>query len=74
MNSQTERKKDPLHGVTLEMMIIALHEAYGWEGLNDRLKVNCFYSNPSVKSCLKFFRATPWARAKLEKIFIEFSR
>ncbi len=62
--------KNPLHGVTLEKIITELQVYYGWEGLDKALHVNCFHDNPSVNSSLKFFRKTPWARAKLEKFYI----
>ncbi len=62
--------KNPLHGITLEKMIVELHAFYGWEGLDEALHVNCFHENPSLNSSLKFFRKTPWARTKLEKFYI----
>jgi uncharacterized protein (DUF2132 family) len=58
--------KDPLHGVTLEMQINALVAHYGWEKLGQLIKINCFKSDPSVKSSLKFLRRTPWARTEVE--------
>jgi len=61
---------DPLHGITLERIIIELQEKYGWEGLADRVRINCFYENPSVQSSLKFLRKTPWARKKVEDLYI----
>jgi len=51
--------QDPLHGITLEHIVTALHEHYGWETLADKIRINCFYENPSVKSSLKFLRKTP---------------
>jgi uncharacterized protein (DUF2132 family) len=63
---------DPLHGITLEKIIIELQEKYGWEGLADRVRINCFYENPSVQSSLKFLRKTPWARKKVEDLYIRF--
>ncbi|MDV6373237.1 VF530 family protein [Deinococcus arenicola] len=62
---------DPLHGVTLQMMLERLHDAYGWEELADRVPINCFISNPSIQSSLKFLRRTPWARAKVEGLYLE---
>jgi len=62
--------KNPLHGITLEKILTELHAYYGWEGLDGALHVNCFHENPSLNSSLKFFRKTPWARAKLEKFYI----
>lgn len=62
--------KDPLHGVTLEQIIMSLVACYGWDGLGDRIEIDCFNSNPSVKSSLKFLRKTPWARRKVENLFL----
>jgi DNA-binding protein VF530 len=62
--------RNPLHGVTLEAMVLALVEHYGWTGLAERLPVRCFQSDPSVASSLKFLRKTPWARAKLESLYL----
>lgn len=61
---------DPLHGKTLEMILTHLHQLYGWEGLADRIRINCFMSNPSIKSSLTFLRKTPWARKKVEELYI----
>ena len=66
-----EQPNNPLHGITLEMMLVHLVDQYGWDELADRLPVNCFISNPSIKSSLSFFRKTPWARTKLENIYLE---
>ena len=63
--------KDPLHGVTLEMMVNALVAKYGWSELGDRIKMNCFRKDPSVKSSLKFLRRTPWARAEVEALYLD---
>ena len=63
--------KDPLHGVTLEMMVNALVARYGWRELGDRIKINCFRNDPSVKSRLKFLRRTPWARAEVEALYLD---
>ena len=65
-----QQHKDPLHGVTLEMIVTSLVESYGWEELGARIDIRCFTSNPSVKSSLKFLRKTPWARKKVEDLFI----
>jgi len=62
--------QDPLHGITLEHIVTALHEHYGWETLADKIRINCFYENPSVSSSLKFLRKTPWARKKVEDLYI----
>jgi uncharacterized protein (DUF2132 family) len=63
------RPVDPLHGVTLAMMLEHLRERYGWEGLGARIAVRCFTDQPSVASSLKFLRKTPWARAKVESLY-----
>ena len=60
---------DPLHGVTLKIMLTELQQALGWEGLSARVNINCFKSNPSVKSSLTFLRRTPWAREKVENLY-----
>lgn len=62
--------KDPLHGKTLEMIVTHLVEMYGWEELGKRIPINCFKSNPSINSSLKFLRKTPWARKKVEDLYI----
>ena len=63
--------KDPLHGVTLEMQVNALVERYGWAELAQRININCFKNEPSVKSSLKFLRRTPWARAEVEALYLD---
>ncbi len=65
-----EQANNPLHGITLEMVVTQLHERYGWDGLAYRIDINCFKSNPSIKSSLKFLRRTPWARGKVENLYI----
>ena len=61
---------NPLHGVTLEEVITKLVDHYGWDGLAQRIDINCFKSDPSIKSSLKFLRKTPWARNKTERLYI----
>ncbi|WP_404437432.1 VF530 family DNA-binding protein [Stutzerimonas chloritidismutans] len=63
--------KDPLHGMTLETILVELHACYGWDGLAERVDIRCFKSDPSIKSSLTFLRKTPWARAKVEQLFIQ---
>jgi uncharacterized protein (DUF2132 family) len=63
--------KDPLHGVTLETIVKALVETLGWEQLGQLIRVRCFQFDPSVSSSLKFLRRTPWARAAVERLYIE---
>ncbi len=67
----TEQSHDPMHGVTLEMIINALVAHYGWGELGIHVKIRCFNNNPSVKSSLAFLRKTPWARAKVEALYRE---
>lgn len=62
---------NPLHGITLEMMMKKLVKLYGWEELSSRIHLNCFAENPSIKSSLKFLRRTPWARKKVEDLYLE---
>ena len=64
------RSKDPLHGVTLEMIVNHLVARYGWEELGQRINIRCFTSEPSVASSLKFLRKTPWAREKVESLYL----
>jgi uncharacterized protein (DUF2132 family) len=66
-----EQANNPLHGKTLEYILHYLEEYYGWEELGERIPVNCFRFDPSIKSCLTFFRKTPWARKKVEELYIE---
>ncbi|MCQ4262480.1 hypothetical protein CXK91_05475 [Stutzerimonas stutzeri] len=63
--------KDPLHGVTLEAILIDLHARFGWDGLAERVDVRCFSNDPSIKSSLKFLRKTPWARTKVEALYLQ---
>lgn len=65
-----EQPKNPLHGVTLQEVVTELVEHYGWDALGDRISINCFVNDPSVKSSLKFLRKTPWARNKVERLYI----
>lgn len=62
--------RNPLHGITLEMMVTQLSEFYGWDGLAQRIPVRCFALDPSVSSSLKFLRKTPWAREKVEGLYL----
>ena len=62
---------DPLHGKTLEAILNELVDHIGWEQMGSLVPINCFLKDPSVKSSLKFLRRTPWARAKVEKLYIE---
>ncbi|MFL0803975.1 MAG: VF530 family protein [Agarilytica sp.] len=65
-----EQPNNPLHGLTLEKVLTELQGRYGWEGLSVRININCFKKDPSIKSSLKFLRKTPWARDKVESLYI----
>ncbi|TVP77597.1 MAG: DUF2132 domain-containing protein [Puniceicoccaceae bacterium] len=65
-----EQINNPLHGMTLEKIVVSLQDFYGWDGLAERIHVGCFSHQPSVKSSLKFLRKTPWARKKVEDLFV----
>ncbi|MDI3319439.1 VF530 family protein [Pinibacter soli] len=69
MEGGVQKSKDPLHGLTLEMIVQHLEASYGWEELGKHVAINCFTSNPSVQSSLKFLRKTPWARTKVENFY-----
>ena len=69
-NPPPAQARNPLHGLTLETIVTALAEHYGWEGLGERIPVRCFQSEPSVASSLKFLRKTPWAREKVEGLYL----
>lgn len=60
-----------LNGVTLEAIVTRLQAYYGWDGLGKRIDINCFISDPSIKSSLKFLRKTPWARSKVEQLYLD---
>ncbi|MDP6924044.1 MAG: VF530 family protein [Candidatus Scalindua sp.] len=65
-----QQVNNPLHGVTLEKIVNSLVEYYGWEELGVRIDIRCFNNDPSVKSSLKFLRRTPWARKKVERLYL----
>jgi uncharacterized protein (DUF2132 family) len=65
-----QQANNPLHGVTLEKIVTSLVEWYGWDKLGKWITIKCFNSNPSVKSSLKFLRKTPWARTKVENLYL----
>lgn len=62
--------KNPLHGVTLEMVVTHLVDVYGWDELGRTIRIKCFTNDPSIKSSLKFLRKTPWAREKVEALYL----
>ncbi|MBD8489688.1 DUF2132 domain-containing protein [Echinicola sp. CAU 1574] len=66
-----EQPNNPMHGVKLEQIITVLVKYYGWENLGDMVRINCFINDPSIKSSLKFLRKTPWARDKVEALYLD---
>jgi uncharacterized protein (DUF2132 family) len=68
------RPNDPLHGVTLELILTQLVEHYGWEEMGRTVRIKCFTNDPSIKSSLQFLRRTPWARTKVEALYLRFKR
>ena len=69
-----EQANNPMHGVKLVTILEVLLEAYGWEKLAGKININCFKNDPSIKSSLKFLRRTPWARAKVEQLYLDLIR
>lgn len=67
----TPQPNNPLHGITLEMILNQLVKQYGWNELGKRIPIKCFSDKPSIKSSLKFLRRTPWARKKVEDLYLE---
>jgi uncharacterized protein (DUF2132 family) len=67
----TPKPNNPLHGITLEMILTSLVEQHGWQELGIRIPIKCFTENPSIKSSLKFLRRTPWARKKVEELYLQ---
>jgi uncharacterized protein (DUF2132 family) len=65
---------DPLHSVTLEMILAQLVEHYGWEEMGKIVRIKCFTNDPSIKSSLQFLRRTPWARSKVEALYLRYKR
>jgi uncharacterized protein (DUF2132 family) len=66
-----QQPNNPLHGVTLERILLRLVDHYGWDELGQRINIRCFQSDPSIKSSLKFLRKTPWAREKVEALYLQ---
>lgn len=69
-----EQKNNPLHGVTLESILQTLVDRLGWEEMARRIDINCFKTDPSIKSSLRFLRKTPWAREKVEELFLALTK
>ena len=74
MTTPNNQANNPLHGITLEAIVTTLFEHCGWDGLAERIPVNCFINDPSIKSSLKFLRKTPWARDKVEALYLAMKR
>lgn len=70
-NKDKQQVNNPLHGVKLVTIVEFLHEQYGWKLLGEKINIRCFTTDPSVKSSLKFLRKTPWAREKVEKLYLK---
>lgn len=71
----TDRKpNDHLHGITLEMILTQLVEHYGWDTMGRIIDIRCFHNFPSIKSSLQFLRKTPWARSKVERLYLRYKR
>ena len=66
-----KNKNNPLHGIKLQEILESLVERYGFKGLSERVNVRCFLINPTISSCLKFLRKTPWARTKVEELYLK---
>jgi len=66
-----EHKNNPFHGITLKMILEDLVKHYGWKILRERVEIRCFWNDPSINSSLKFLRKTPWARKKIEDLYLE---
>lgn len=71
-NPPEQQANNPLYGKKLADILDELVEAYGWEYLAEKVRVNCFSNDPSIKSSLKFLRRTPWARDKVEQLYLEY--
>lgn len=71
-NPAGDQSKNPLHGVKLQHMLDHLVAEIGWENMANEVDINCFKSNPTIKSSLKFLRKTPWARTKVEELYLKF--
>jgi uncharacterized protein (DUF2132 family) len=66
----SHQDNNPLHGITLEAILVKLVDHYGWEGLARKIDIRCFKSDPTIKSSLTFLRKTPWARERVEQLFV----
>ncbi|WP_298542499.1 VF530 family protein [uncultured Aquimarina sp.] len=73
-NTSKKQPNNPLHGMKLLTILELLVDHYGWEELANKISINCFKNDPSIKSSLKFLRKTPWARDKVEHLYLEFDK
>ncbi|DAB28125.1 MAG: transporter [Sulfurimonas sp. RIFOXYD12_FULL_33_39] len=71
MSEEEKNKNNPLHGIKLQYILETLVERYGFKELSNQVDIRCFLINPTISSCLKFLRKTPWARAKVEEFYIK---
>jgi len=71
---EEQKHKDPLHGITLENILVYLVENHGWDYLDEQIPINCFRFDPSIKSSLTFLRKTPWARTRVENLYVYLKR
>ncbi|GGE43721.1 VF530 family protein [Psychroflexus planctonicus] len=69
-----KQKNNPLHGIKLEQILVDLEAYYGWNSLGEQINIRCFNEYPSIKSSLKFLRRTPWARTKVEQLYLQYLR
>jgi len=69
---KVKKSKDPLHGMTLAQILQILSEHYGWDEMGAEIRIKCFTINPSIKSSLQFLRRTPWARKKVEEMYLNY--
>jgi uncharacterized protein (DUF2132 family) len=74
MDMSDQQHKDPLHGVTLEMMLTQLVEHHGWQKMGQIIDIRCFNNDPSIKSSLQFLRKNPWARTKVEELYLKYKK
>ena len=74
MTTSHDHSNNPLHGITLEQMLNELVDEWGWVRMGRRVRIACFTSDPSVQSSLKFLRRTPWAREKVEAMYLDLAR
>jgi len=74
LTTPQDHARDPLHGVTLERMLTELVDHFGWAELAERIQIQCFVNEPSIGSSLKFLRKTPWARTKVENLYLQMRR